>query len=131
MKAPNKMMIAVGALALTATTLLAGCGGSSTASTAAASAPAAEVPTSVTEGMVKPADVSDENWLLWTESAEEVVAEQTPETFAQACAEGVVPASEEKVQKTIDQVGGTVEEWTVVTTKFNENFLLIACSMAE
>ena len=83
MKAPNKMMIAVGALALTATTLLAGCGGSSTASTAAASAPAAEVPTSITEGMVKPADVSDENWLLLMESYEEAVAEQTPEKFAQ------------------------------------------------
>ena len=131
MKAPNKMMIAVGALALTATTLLAGCGGSSTASTAAASAPAAEVPTSITEGMVKPADVSDEKWLLLMESFEEIVGEMTPEAFAQGCAEGVVPVSEESVQKRIDTMGGTVEEWTAVLTKFGENFPLIACSMAE
>ena len=41
MKAPSKMTVAVGALALTATTLLAGCGGSSTASIAAPAAPEA------------------------------------------------------------------------------------------
>lgn len=42
MKAPNTMMIAVGALALTATTLLAGCG--STATTAASTPATAESP---------------------------------------------------------------------------------------
>ena len=42
MKAPSKMLVAVGALALTATTLLAGCGGSSTASIAAPDAPMSE-----------------------------------------------------------------------------------------
>ena len=59
-------MIAAGALAVTAT-LLAGCGGKSSevtaASTPAAPEPtAADVPTSVTDGLVKPAGVSDEDW---------------------------------------------------------------------
>ena len=62
MNAPNKMMIAVGALALTATTLLAGCGSKSTEATPAAEPAAAEAPTSVTDGMVKPAGVSDDQW---------------------------------------------------------------------
>ena len=84
-------MVAAGALALTATTLLAGCGGSSTAPTAApaASEPAvsdapaasevavsepamseapvpepaaADVPATVWEGTVKPADVTADGW---------------------------------------------------------------------
>ena len=131
MKAPNKMMIAVGALALTATTLLAGCGGSSTASTAAASAPAAEVPTSITEGMVKPADVSDETWLAYLQTNEEGFGELTPEDLAQVCAQADRSASEENVQSAIDAFGGTVEEWTTVLTILNENSFLIACSMAE
>ena len=87
MKTHNKMMIAVGALALTATTLLAGCGGSSTASTAASS-PAAEspapssaapespapepaapeAPASLIDGLVQPAGVSDDVWAAFTES---------------------------------------------------------------
>ena len=109
MKTHNKMMIAVGALALTATTLLAGCGGSSTASTAASS-PAAEspapssaapespavesaapesaapeVPTSVTDGLVKPAGLSDEAWA----GLEEVFSE---------IGEGLSSATQEEIQ---------------------------------
>jgi hypothetical protein len=62
LKTHNKMVIAVGALALTATTVLAGCGGSSTASTpaaepAAASSPAAE-PAAASSPAAEPAAAS-------------------------------------------------------------------------
>ena len=113
MKAPNKMMIAVGAFALTALALLAGCGGSSTASTpaaepaaasspaaesaaaevpapesAAASSPAAEVPTSVNEGMVKPAGVSDHDWAEFTQldTLDEVLKTWTTDEVSEICA---------------------------------------------
>jgi hypothetical protein len=102
MKTPNKMMIAVGALALTATALLAGCGGSSTASTAAsepaasespapspaapespapespapepaaAESAASEVPTSLIDGLVQPAGASDDGWATFTGSVAEM-----------------------------------------------------------
>ena len=135
MKAPNKMMIAVGALALTATTLLAGCGGSSTASTAASEPAAADAPVSLIEGLVKPTDVSDENWAATTEgfaSAEEALADVTPEELASGCNK---PTSQEDVaaqaEASAQELGGSVEEWLAFYAALNKNLTLIGCSMVE
>ena len=135
MKAPNKMMIAVGALALTATTLLAGCGGSSTASTAASEPAAADAPVSLIEGLVKPTDVSDENWAATTEgfaSAEEALADLTPEELATGCNK---PTSQEDVaaqaEESAQELGGSVEEWMTVWAAMDSNLKVILCSMAE
>jgi hypothetical protein len=95
MRAPNKMMIAVGALALTATTLLAGCGGSSNAASEApaSEAPAVEAPASVFEGTVKPADVSDDDWATASAAGDDDFFKNmdtaTPEQLAKVCADGV------------------------------------------
>ena len=131
MKMPNKMMIAVGALTLTATTLLAGCGGSSTASTPAAEPAAAAVPMTITEGMVKPADVSDENWQLSLEGYEETFAKLTPEQLAAGCNEDPAPVSEERIQKRVDLMGGTAEEWATVMNLAAVNLVLLSCAAAE
>ena len=110
MKMPNKMMIAVGGLTLTATTLLAGCGGSSTASTAAsepaasespapssaapespAPEPAApEAPASLIDGLVQPAGASDDGWATFTGSVAEMDVlfdgeTGTPEEYSEMC----------------------------------------------
>ena len=160
MKAPNKMMIAVGALALTATTLLAGCGGSSTASTAASS-PAAEspapssaapespavesaapesaapeVPTSVTDGLVKPAGLSDEAWAGLEEVFSEIgegLSSATQEEIQKACDD---PTSlldvDSEAKEMADAAGaGTVEEWTAVYSGLVKNVRLLACTMVE
>lgn len=110
MKTPNKMMIAVGGLTLAATTLLAGCGGSSTASTAA-SEPAAsespapssaapespapesaapEAPASLIDGLVQPAGASDDGWATFTGSVAEMDVlfdgeTGTPEEYSEMC----------------------------------------------
>ena len=110
MKMPNKMMIAVGGLTLAATTLLAGCGGSSTASTAA-SEPAAsespapstaapespapesaapEAPASLIDGLVQPAGASDDGWATFTGSVAEMDVlfdgeTGTPEEYSEMC----------------------------------------------
>ena len=160
MKTPNKMMIAAGALALTATTLLAGCGGSSTASTAASS-PAAEspapssaaaespapesaapesaapeVPTSVTDGLVKPADLSDEVWAGQKEVFSEIseaLSSAPQEEIQQACDD---PTSlldvDSEAKEMADAAGaGTVEEWTAVFSGLVKNVRLLACTMVE
>ena len=110
MKTPNKMMIAVGGLTLAATTLLAGCGGSSTASTAAsepaasespapssaapespAPEPAApEAPASLIDGLVQPAGASDDGWATFTGSVAEMDVlfdgeTGTPEEYSEMC----------------------------------------------
>ena len=150
MKTHNKMMIAVGALALTATTLLAGCGGSSTASTAASS-PAAEspavesaapesaapeVPTSVTDGLVKPADLSDEVWAGQKEVFSEIseaLSSAPQEEIQKACDD---PTSlldvDSEAKEMADAAGaGTVEEWTAVYSGLVKNVRLLACTMVE
>ena len=160
MKTHNKMMIAVGALALTATTLLAGCGGSSTASTAASS-PAAEspapssaapespavesaapesaapeVPTSVTDGLVKPAGLSDEAWAGLEEVFSEIgegLSSATQEEIQRACDD---PTSlldvDSEAKEMADAAGaGTVEEWTAVYSGLVKNVRLLACTMVE
>ena len=110
MKMPNKMMFAVGGLTLAATTLLAGCGGSSTASTAAsepaasespapssaapespAPEPAApEAPASLIDGLVQPAGASDDGWATFTGSVAEMDVlfdgeTGTPEEYSEMC----------------------------------------------
>ena len=136
MKAPNKMMIAVGALALTATTLLAGCGGSSTASTAASEPAAADAPVSLIEGLVKPTDVSDENWAATTEgftSAEEALADLTPEELAAGCNKPTSQEDDAAQGEESAQLfgGGSVEEWMTVWAALDSNLKVILCSMAE
>ena len=161
MKMPNKMMIAVGGLTLAATTLLAGCGGSSTASTAA-SEPAAsespapssaapespavesaapesaapEVPTSVTDGLVKPAGLSDEAWAGLEEVFSEIgegLSSATQEEIQKACDD---PTSlldvDSEAKEMADAAGaGTVEEWTAVYSGLVKNVRLLACTMVE
>ena len=131
MKAPNKMMIAVGALALTATTLLAGCGGSSNDS--ADSAPA-EAPTSIYEGTVKPADVTDDDWATAVTAGDDNFFQNmenaTPEQLAKVCAEGATIDTAANVQTSL-ALGGTAEEWTQVWEKVISNMVLVSCSMAE
>lgn len=110
MKTPNKMMIAVGGLTLAATTLLAGCGGSSTASTAvseaatsespatSSAAPASpapesvapEAPASLIDGLVQPAGASDDGWATFTGSVAEMDVlfdgeTGTPEEYSEMC----------------------------------------------
>ena len=131
MKMPNKMMIAVGAIALTATTLLTGCGSKSTEATPAAEPASAAVPMTITEGMVKPADVSDENWQLTLEGYEETFAKLTPEQLAAGCNEDPAPASEERIQKLVDLMGGTAEEWATAMNRAAGNLVLLSCAAAE
>ena len=161
------MVIAAGALAVTATTLLAGCGGKSSEVTAASTpaapesasaepaapepaapepdAPeptAADVPTSVTDGLVKPPGVSDEDWtgtLTILAQMDDVFAGATPEEVAKVCddfgpnnketiAEQVASDAEQLAAK---GAGGSVEEWTVVVARYYDNTRLVACSMVE
>ncbi len=135
MKAPNKMMIAVGALALTATTLLAGCGGSSSASTAASEPAAAEAPASIFEGLVQPVGVPDEGWTAWQGSVadlEDVVsAAESPEFLGKVCDEGLVSDKLGELAEKAAAIDGTsVKEWTQVLTTLYENIRLQACSLA-
>lgn len=153
-------MIAAGALALAATTLLAGCGGKSSevtaASTPAAAEPAApesaaaesaapesaaaDVPTSVTDGLVKPAGLSDEDWagaLTILAQLDGEFAGTTPEELAKACDE-FGPSNKEAIAEQVasdakdiaEAAGGSVEEWTVVYGRYYDNARIIGCSMA-
>ena len=148
-------MVAVGALALTATTLLAGCGSNSTASTAApaaseapmseepaaseapmSEASAAEAPASAWEGTVKPADLSDEDWATGLATSEgefsQYLAGLTPERLAEVCEQGVASADKLAADaQASTAIGGTVEEWTQVWETVYSNVGLMACSMAE
>ena len=155
MKASRTTMIAAGALALAATTLLAGCGGKSSevtaASTPAAAEPAApepaaaepaaaDVPTSVTDGLVKPAGLSDEDWagaLTILAQLDGEFAGTTPEELAKACDE-FGPSNKEAIAEQVasdakdiaEAAGGSVEEWTVVYGRYYDNARIMACSMA-
>ena len=136
MNTPNKMMIAVGALALTATTLLAGCGGSSTASTSASEAPAAEAPASAWEGTVKPVDLADEDWATSVATSNDewsqFLAGLAPERLAEVCEQGVASADKLAADaQASTAIGGTVEEWTQVWETVYSNVGLMTCSMSE
>lgn len=135
MNAPNKMMIAVGALALTATTLLAGCGGSSSASTVPAESAEVAAPASITEGLLKPADIADEQWALIVEGIGQGdlgFADLTPEELEDICKN---PASQEttarRAEESAQEWGGSVEGWSLVWATLDSNRSLMACSMAE
>jgi hypothetical protein len=140
MKTPNKMMTAVGALALTATTVLAGCGGSSTASTAASASAAAEVPTSVVDGLVKPAGVSDDVWVEYTNqlaAMDEVLKTVTPDEVSEICAmdkeeiRASIGFDDSQIATFASGVGGSVEEWSAADAKYADNTQRIACSLAK
>lgn len=134
--APSKMMVVMGALALTATTLLAGCGGSSSEATDAAEPAAVEAPATAWEGTVKPADVSDEAWAAGVTTSNDQVSQYlaglTPEELAEVCEQG--SASDEKLASDVQAssaLGGTVEEWTQAWETVYSNISLMACSMTE
>jgi len=155
MRTPNKMMTAVGALALTATTLLAGCGGGSTEavpaaeSTPAASSPAvesaaAEVPTSVLDGLVQPAGASDDSWAAMIEpmaGMDDLIKSAKPEDisdYSEMCAmdkeelrASIGLDDPELIDSAVSNAGGTAEEWSAVFAKFEDNLQRIACSMAK
>ena len=59
MKTRVKAAVVFGVFAFTATTLIGGCGGSATGTGSPTAAP---TPTSILDGLVKPADVSDDWW---------------------------------------------------------------------
>jgi hypothetical protein len=127
-------MIAVGALALTATTLLAGCGSKSTEATPAAEPAAAEAPTSVTDGMVKPAGVSDEQWTkVLGEFADAAagLSYATTEEVATQCETSDRPEIAAAAQEGAAVEGTSVEEWTAAWTVFFTNYQIMACSMIE
>ena len=136
MKVPSKMMVAVGALALTATTLLAGCGGGSTdsAEPAAGESAAVEAPASLTDGMVKPEGVDDAAWAATLEGfqkAESGLADSTPEGLAKACEAGPSDNVEASAEESANEFGGSAEEWLAVWKQLGVNVSLMACSMAE
>lgn len=136
MQARSKMAIFVGAFALTATTLLAGCGGGSTdsAEPAAAESAAAAVPASITDGLVKPEGVDDAAWAAildgWKET-ESALADATPEGLAKACEDGSSESDTSSAEENANELGGSVEEWVAVWKQLGVNISLMACSMAE
>lgn len=136
MQARSKMAIFVGALALTATTLLAGCGGGSTdsAEPAAAESAAAAVPASITDGLVKPEGVDDAAWAATLEGMDksgESLADLTPEDLAKACEAGPSDKNAARAEENANDMGGSVEEWVAVWEQLGVNVSLIACSLAE
>ena len=140
MKTLNKMMITVGALALTATTLLAGCGGSSTEATPAAEPAAAEVPTSVLDGLVQPAGVSDDVWAEFTKplaAMDDAFKDATPDEVSEICAmdkeeiRASIGFDDSQIATFASGLGGSVEEWSAAFTKYADNTQRIACSMAK
>jgi hypothetical protein len=154
----------IGVLALTGTVVLAGCGGSTSAATApaesaaaAASTPdaaesavaepaapesaAADVPTGATDGLVKPAGVSDEDWtgtLTIFKQLDGELAGTTPEELAKACDDFGNSSNKEAIAELVasgakdlaEAAGGSVEEWTVVYGRYYDNARIMACSMA-
>lgn len=111
MSRPNKMMITVGAIALTATTLLAGCGGSSNDAAEPAEPAASDATARVTDGLVKPADVSDENWAAVKEGfakANGGLADLTPEQLAKWCEaeSGQTEGDAARAEESAEELGG-------------------------
>lgn len=145
MKTHNKMMIGVGALALIATTLLAGCGGSSTeavpaAEPAAVESAAAEVPTSVLDGLVQPAGVSDDDWAEAIKSLvpmDNGFKDAPPEDVSEFCGmdmetvRATMGLDDSAVAVVVAAYGGTEQEWSAVFAKWLDNAQRIACSLAK
>ena len=130
------MIVAVGALALTATTLLTGCGSKSTTATAA-STPAATMPveSAAAESMPaesaaaaafdppRPTGFTDTDWADFTARLDPAGARarfeaKTPEEQAKQCKEPYPPSADQLAQASAgltEQIqGSTVEEWTAV-----------------
>ena len=171
MKVSRTTIAALGALALTATTLLAGCGGQSSEATGAAepaasksSAPssaapssvapeppaaepaAAEAPTSVIDGLIQPAGVSDDVWATFKESVATIDLvfdgeTGTPEEYAELCSGDKdmleqaifrVDDNEKNAEGLAAEYGsGSVEDWSAVIAKMVDNFQRMACAMAQ
>jgi hypothetical protein len=95
-----KAAAVIGSLAITATLLLAGCGGSSTADTPSAAA---------TWNPPRPTGIPDANWADYGKDP----ATLTPEQLANACSENKQPLTPELIDTVVGiHPGSTAEEWT-------------------
>lgn len=121
--------VVFGVLALTATTLIAGCGGSATGT---ASSAAAQAPTSILDGLVKPADVSDDWWSKVTAQlveTEKAMTSGSTEDAATFCA-----STDDKIGNLPEEYAigteGTPDEWRQVLTVAFKNLQSMACAKA-
>jgi len=144
MKVSITMIVGVGALALAATTMLAGCGGSSstavTVSTPpalespAVAAPAAALPASVLDGVVQPAGSGDMMWPLFEENfvdAYDMTADLLPEQLSVYCGIDVDSVAMREEAEFWAAGGGTVEEWQSALMKVSDNFYRLACARSK
>ena len=133
------MVIAVAALTLTATNLLTGCGSKSTtgvtASTPAALAsPAAELPASVLDGVVRPAESGDMMWPVLAKNfvnAYDMTADLLPEQLSVYCAVDLASAATWKEAEFWAGRDGTVEEWQSALMKVSDIFYRLACARSK
>jgi hypothetical protein len=102
---------------------------------AAVESAASDATVTLTDGLVRPADVSDENWASFTEVYEKSnpLADLTPEQLASACEResGETSGDAARAEETAQELGGSVEEWMGVYSAIGENIILIACTMVE
>ena len=144
MKASITMIVGVGALALAATTMLAGCGGSSTTAVTvstppalespAVASPAAELPASVLDGVVRPAGSGEMMWPVFEENfveAYDMTADLLPEQLSVYCAVDLASAATWKEAEFWAGGGGTVEEWQAALMKVSDNFYRLACARSK
>ena len=139
MKTANNMIVAVGAFALAATTMLAGCGGSSTTAVTvstppAVASPAAEVPASVLDGVVRPAESGDMMWPVLAKNfvnAYDMTADLLPEQLSVYCGVDVASVATREEAEFWAGGGGTVEEWQSALMKVSDNFYRLACARSK
>ena len=152
-------MIAAGALPLTATILLAGCGGKSSEVTAAstpaapesvASEPAAaespasesaasEVPASVVDGLVQPAGVSDVHWAEIKEqfgSLDDTFKDVPTKDLSEFCGMDIETVIANMGWNSLSgdlpaRIGGSAEEWSAVMDQYANNAQHLACEMSK
>jgi len=124
-----KVAVVFGVLAFTASTLVAGCGGSATGT---GSSTSAQIPTSILDGLVKPADVSDDWWSKVTAQlveTEKAMASGSTEDAATYCA-----STDDKIGNLPEEYAigteGTPDEWRQVLTAAFKNLQAMACAKA-
>ena len=144
MLASITMTVAVGALALTATTLLTGCGSKSTTAVTASTPPAlespaaaspeAELPASVLDGVVQPAGSGEMMWPVFEENfveAYDMTADLLPEQLSVYCGVDVASVATREEAEFWAGGGGTVEEWQAALMKVSDNFYRLACARSK
>lgn len=129
-----KVAVVFGVLAFTASTLVAGCGGSATGTASStASSTAAQIPTSILDGLVKPADVSDDWWSKVTAQlveTEKAMASGSTEDAATYCASTDDKIGNLPEEFAVGAEGGTPDEWRQVLTVAFKNLQAMACAKA-